>query len=444
MADQTAQYLARFRSATPEQRRDAIIKLGKSGDTRAILLLQQIASVEPVPELRNLTQKAIQHLQSLSQSAQSGTSYNTPPSDSSPSSALSVEPAATAIEPARPVSARQSQIAKSRLDYALSLHMSGQNDKALSVLAEAANADPAILGTQMGRNLAMALTDEPSDRAIEIVNAKRRDPKTAGQATRPVFKLSASADLFNTAIELLGLLIVLVLSILVGELAFVRSANAYLSSPGSIFNVSLPDASATEIAQIQQSSDAPSAKETEIANVQQFQQIMESSSTTSGGLQQTQAKLSKLLQSASTPVALFGFALALGVPVLLFTILGILVTYVVGILLGGVGGVLRFIRYQTRAYILVFALSLIGTGLAYWVGINPNLPKATQDTLGGLAGLLLLVDAILGLFIFEYAAARAHEFGFLKATLSIIGGNVVLIVLIFVVVLGPVLNSLHS
>src|SRR5579859_7607466 len=179
MVDQVAHYLARYRSATPEQRRDAVIKLGKSGDKRAIPLLQQMVSTEPDPHLHDLILKAIQHLQSQSSNANAPptppvpaapkptassstvgpflSSYDQPLSDSSRSSSYTrAETGSLPSEPAKRVSDREKQLAKSRLDYALSLHIAKQNDKAMLILAEAVRADPSILDTQMARNLAMA------------------------------------------------------------------------------------------------------------------------------------------------------------------------------------------------------------------------------------------------------------------------------------------------
>ncbi|MHB8749753.1 MAG: hypothetical protein ACYDBJ_11275 [Aggregatilineales bacterium] len=458
MADQAAQYLARFRSATPEQRRDAIIKLGKSGDLRAIPLLQQIASMEPDPNLHDLIQKAIQHLQAPSvrspaqpivQSPErpvtpaftpepvsspsyttSYSSYDTSLSNSPPSSyALSTEAAPTAIAPVKPVSERQRQLAKSRLDYALSLHVSKQSDKALSVLAEAARADPSILETQMGRNLAMALTDEPFERAIEIIHAKSRDPKVVGQAGRPVFKLSASAELCDTAIELLGLLVVLVLLIALAALSITRIFDRAFGSQGNSLGTNMTAIVATDIARVQQSNASPSAQATQIAALQE--------------LQQEQATLNQTIQATTSSLpALFSFALNLALRGLLSTVLGIIAAYIVGTVLGGSGSILRFFRYLMRAYIAVYLAVLISFGLLYFLNTNPNLAANVQAALGGLALLLFGADALIGFLVIDYAAARGHQFGFFRGFASVLIGNIVLSILLGLLGVGSALGGL--
>src|SRR5579859_3558378 len=173
-------YLTRFRAASADQRRDAILKLGQSDDTRAIPLLEQIAAAEPDPALKTLAVWAVQHLQSLpnTSAAPTGTLHEPDPAPPGASPPMA-EPALDDLSgskttgsgstklpndtappgPAtRPASEQQKQLAKSRLDYAVSLHIAKQESQALSVLAEGAAADPAILESPVAQNLAIALT----------------------------------------------------------------------------------------------------------------------------------------------------------------------------------------------------------------------------------------------------------------------------------------------
>ena len=272
MADQ---YVARFRASTPDQRRAAIIKLGKAGDPRAISVLQEIISGEADPVLQKLAAQAIQHLQKISTppsdeipAAQTGAIQNDLPA-AAPVSVLINAPASGAIddptgpkpmavvvEPPLPrvITAQQKKLAKSKLDQVITQQMAGQYKAALDTLVEAAHYDPDILNTTIGANLATTLTDLPRDQAIVAVLARSQSANVKKESARPTLNLEPG-ELFDTALEAAVLLIIFIFVFASFNVSAVSLINRLFSGLGGVMSqigASNPAALATTVAQFTQ------------------------------------------------------------------------------------------------------------------------------------------------------------------------------------------------
>ena len=70
MTNTADQYLQRYHAGSTNQRRSAIIKLGKSGDPRGLPILEQIADNDVDATLRDLAVKALRHIEAQQQAAQ--------------------------------------------------------------------------------------------------------------------------------------------------------------------------------------------------------------------------------------------------------------------------------------------------------------------------------------------------------------------------------------
>ncbi len=394
----TDQYITRFRAGTAEQRRVAIMKLGKGGDSRAINVLQQIARSEPDPALQKLAAQAIQHLQKATEPAASASL----PAVSNPS-AMNVAARMPAIDPdvidaevidehkasafsaampdavAEPpkrkiVTDQQRNLAKSKLDQVITHQMADEYPQALVRLAEAAALDPDILNTTIGNNLAQTLTDLPRDQAIAEVLARSQvlDVKKPRRAA-PVRVESDGSDLLvDVLIELALFAIILLI-------------NASLSSLSSLINLSSQ----------------------------------------------------QRIPLALTAGVVFSGALGLFLVQFVGNLISTVVIYNVGRWLGGVGGLLRFIRYTVRANLLTYGLLTISSVLsvipAYqFYQAHPSTPYLSTSPIASLGLFGTAIAYFCSPFLITFAIARAHKFGYFKGCASIFLGSI-LIILIFVV-----------
>jgi len=416
------QYIARFRTGTPEQRRAAIIKLGNGGDPRAISVLQQIAGAEPDPALQKLALQAMQHLQKLPNPGTGKASdvqtvpspkppvsrpvpvvaepdivdadviedryeIEDPPLSPAASSALIVpdgtknavsvaesEPTSV-VEPPRPkvVTEQQKELAKSKLDQVITYQIAGQYKEAVATLAEAASYDPGILNTTLGANLATTLTNMPRDQAIAEVLATSQTAKVKKGRNAPQIKIE-SGELLDTLLEAVILLI---------ELLVVYGLSSYVKSIS-------PSASRVI--------SAPFSLKTGAAD-----------------------------------------AISGGLPQFISTELSLLAVFVAGLMLGGSAGVLRFYRFLNRVYLFTFGA--LGVSFLLIAIADSQLATAGTATITATqAAILVIAVAITGIstffsvFIQAYAVSRAHRFGYGKGCLSVIIGIVILV--IFAVILG--------
>lgn len=378
MTNAADQYFQRYHAGTTEQRRGAIIKLGKSSDARALPLLEQIADSDADAALRDLAVKAIRHIE-----AQSVPPANRNADPYEPPIALSVQGVAStadvvpAIAPSImpvAVSEQKRKLARSQLDHALSLQMSGQNDKAQAMLAEAARTDPGLLSDPFAMNLAMSLTGESIDQAVATIRAQSADANTTRSVTAIPIGL---AEVIETLLELVVLCIVV--TVFVGAFYYGRSR-------------------------------------------------LFSSTLLPLGSRQATEQLA-LLTEAFNPSNMLPESLKFSLEWILSTLVSILAIYVVGTLTGGSGGFFRFVRWLARAYMGIFAVELAGALLILFSVISFTQNPASQQTALTLAsvGLFLMgITLLLGFVVVAWTVGRAHEFGFWRGLRAIsLGGLVV-------------------
>jgi hypothetical protein len=409
------QYIARFRTGTPEQRRAAIMKLGNGGDPRAIGVLQQIAAGEPDPALQKLAHQAIQHLQKSptpntekTSGAPVVTAPKPAPSVSAPrpvatdpdivdaeviedryeidnpsavvSSAMVAanssevagstgedHPNLAVIEPPLPrvVTEQQKNLAKSKLDQVITYQIAGQYAAALTALAEAASYDPDILNTTVGANLATTLTDLPRDQAIAKVLSTSKTAKVKRSRNIPRINFE-SGELVDTLIE--AVILVIEMLLFYGLTSYVKSI-----APAANQVTSIPFSLRTAV-----------------------------SDSLSNGLPQ------------------------------FFSIeISILAVFVAGMMLGGSAGILRFYRFMNRVYLLSYGLLAISLGMIaisafQLASTNSKTITSIQSTLLIIALLVAGATGIFSTFIQAYAVSRAHRFGYVKGCVSVVIGIIIL------------------
>ena len=483
-------YVDRYRSGTPEQRRAAIVKLGKAGDPGAISVLQQIISGEPDPALQKLATQAISHLQKTaadSSADQNEQVATVPPAGPAPlpESALTIDPAAgimagsTPVPPpampmqptiARVVSLQQKKLAKAKLDQVITQQMVGQNQAALETLAEAARLDPDVLNTTIGANLVATLTGLPRDQAIAAVLARNETISAKKAPNTPVLKFEGG-ELFDTVLEAVVLMVLIIFVFAFFNVGGVGLVNRLFSGFGNLmanYGASDPRGLATTVAQFTTQGSANTAASTRaqatlqaespgLANA--YNQLFNNPALSTLEAQvrqgqigatspQFQATATAALQSAFSqapivipPLRTVAFdAIGSALRLMFSTVLAIVTVYLVGLMFGGTGPILRFVRYMTRAYLVTYGLPLIGLTLWFIVSQQTTLSSSLQLTLLGIGFVIIILGALFGFGLQCFSAARAHEFGFFKGFGAVVVGGFAFGVLSVIVGLGSAFN----
>lgn len=184
--------IAQLESFDPEQRRRAIIALGRSGDLEALPHLAQVFRTDPDPQLRELARKAGIHIRDLNQARRdapnasasaeaqkrsvirplSGAEELVKP-DASPSAEQAAEDRRTYTGPVRgrdyEVSREDRERARSYLDSALTLNMRGDNARAMKSLAAALKYNPNLINDAYFNSIVATVTGLEGDGAIQMV-----------------------------------------------------------------------------------------------------------------------------------------------------------------------------------------------------------------------------------------------------------------------------------
>ncbi|NJL94502.1 MAG: HEAT repeat domain-containing protein [Anaerolineae bacterium] len=191
-------YLKQLKSTDANQRKAAIVALGKSGDPRALKPLAHIHKNDPDPALRELALRAGRYIQKqASQSAASVAAAASAPPPPAPSESANFWDVAssgslstssppvpswvqdegrTQLPSAKPVTDRDRQKARSLVDQALNLKVAGQTDKMLDSLAKAIALDPKLEDDYQVLSLLTIGLGVSSDRALEALEEYQKRP----------------------------------------------------------------------------------------------------------------------------------------------------------------------------------------------------------------------------------------------------------------------------
>ncbi|MFQ3567041.1 MAG: HEAT repeat domain-containing protein [Aggregatilineales bacterium] len=185
--------IVQLESFDPEQRRRAIIALGRSGDLEALPHLAQVFRTDPDPQLRELARRAGIHIRDRNQAgggapgASAGTGVEKRSSIRSLAGAEELTraaspPSATSemtddrrayTGPVRgrdyDVSREDRERAKSYLESALTLNMKGDNARAMKSLAAALKHNPNLINDAYFNSIVATVTGLEGDGAIQMV-----------------------------------------------------------------------------------------------------------------------------------------------------------------------------------------------------------------------------------------------------------------------------------
>ncbi len=272
------------------------------------------------------------------------------------------------------------RLAKGKLDSAIGLTVQGDKDRALSELIEAIRLDPGLANETLALNLAATLTGITSTQsamAVVIARIGLEDDKRATGQQRQIGGFS-----FDSGVVVLGIEIVLLCLVMF------------------LFSNVLKYGLINVISQMSQLS------------------VMRGRATP-----QDFAGLRTSLQSVNA-----GLLLRNGILSSVSTLLGIGVTYVVGIFLGGSGEFIRFVNVLLRINIITSFLATLSLGILFFGAMGTSSTAMLTTLLivsAGLGGL-----AVIGGFGWSVVmVGRLHEVGFLQGVLIVLAGDIALNVL---------------
>ncbi|MFO7323212.1 MAG: HEAT repeat domain-containing protein [Chloroflexota bacterium] len=161
-------YVEQLRSADPQVRRQAIIALGKQKDPAALRPLAEVYRNDPDPALRELAYKAGRYIKA---NAAPETTPAAPPETSLESLLSPLEETGSRDEaPAKPVSKRNIERAKSYFDRALDFHVRQDAVKAVEMMAKALDANPYLAQDSVFLNMAIDLTGQGARGAVATLS----------------------------------------------------------------------------------------------------------------------------------------------------------------------------------------------------------------------------------------------------------------------------------
>ncbi len=406
------QYILQLSSPDPVIRRQAIIALGKSGDERALRPLANVIKTDPDPVLRELALRAGRHIRGLQAEAKlqsMAPAPSTPPPASpfvqAPSPFVEqpveppIEPPAAAApaaskppaspsfiqpeqastsamvettpaftfadlpaEPAAPThkqpSKQDKELAKGRLEAAITYKLAGNTDRALESLVDAVRYDPDTASEAVALNLAANLTGitSPQDAMAEVTRQAQMLRVKRKSITGEAVSAVVDAKAVDTALEIVVLFVV--------TIAFVVVLGATLSR--LLDNV------------IQ---NTPPNSRVDLRNP--FREL--------GG-----------------PAILIFFAVIYSAVTTFLSVFGNVIVYVVGTFMGGAGNLFSVVRALVRVEIVVMIVFTVAFALMM---LSVPVPPTRQGptALFAVAGLLFIVSGLGGTIASVRAVARAHE-----------------------------------
>jgi hypothetical protein len=396
--------IRQLESPDPTERRTAILAVGKAGDPRALPFLLKIYKNDPDPVLRELALRAGRHIRDTqTQTAQSpavpppvtqpvSQPVRPSPAPLSPVPLSQVTPAPTSpvteLSPLTPAplapvrklpTEREKALAKGRLDLAIGQKLQGQNGKATESLAEAVRYDPDLAVDTVALNLAANLTgiSDVKQAMAEIVKRAEAQRAQGGRIAGPKKLLgpAEASPMTDTLLEILVFfVIVLVLSLI-----------------------------------------------TTVVLSRQSDEIIQTLATQGRYLQTNPFR-----GQGSLFVVLVAFVSAIGATII--TLLSDTVFYMVGMALGGVGDWFRVVgavmRVQIVCAIISIGLALLSLWLTSTAGSAPADLEESQKIWDWLS-LINIPVGLVALIPMAQCVGRAHEIGFLKGLVTMIGGSIV-------------------
>ncbi len=384
------QYLEQLNSSDSAQRRQAIIKLAQLAEPRALKYLAQRYKVESDAALRALIIKAGEHIRRVATERQQNAQVQLPvpslpaaaaaePPDPEPEffrplpagqSSHSIAPVlrksesvpAQPSQPAqpKPISERDRQRAKEFLDRAYGYQTSGDQARAVLMLARALRTNPSLKNERGVQGLAAALVGGDGRNSVELV-------------LEAAERVKVKAPLFDT--ELIDVVIaaaVLFVMIVIFSIA-VFYGSAILNLQIYSFFTGLPF--------------DPISVQREVAT----------------------AALQILPEVArNTSVTLLG------------TVLNLMIVYWVGTLLGGTGSVVRYLKVMLSLYVVLYLLLSIGLGMLALSLLNPSI----SDDLATIGMLVLTGAVLSFLGGQVYLTSRVQEFNVINAAVSVLVGSI--------------------
>ncbi|HVO43490.1 MAG TPA: hypothetical protein VMT34_12745 [Aggregatilineales bacterium] len=376
-------YLQDLNDPDPIKRRDAIFGLARSGDTRAIDILNRQASREDDEALSDLARKAAYHIQKIqweqatAQAVQAGV-------------VPAARVASNAVSPALPAMSRGERVARGYVDQAVGFRIRGATDQAIEALATAIRNYPALVDEPALRDLSSSLLDQPPDDAIAALVQYADDHNILPEAA-PIRIELPWRQLGGLAIELLIVLCIFTLAIYVGHEAALTPVMLGLNTVLNSTTLTPPQADQAESL-----------------------------------YQKSRAVDARLSDMGSETLLL---AVAVGAVVTLAAAASNLVIYAVAVLLGGTAKLLPFLRRITWIAALGACGYLIASaGLArvvqgYFRGAHlavlPEGDAQSAVTFSALAIAVLLVNSLAQ----GYLVHRDHRLNIARAFLASAIGN---------------------
>lgn len=198
--------LRQLQHPDPDQRRRAIVALGRGADPAALPALARVYRTDPDPALRELALKAGRYLRQQTAGAPAESPTKRPASPAAPLPGL----AADSLPPKhveQPVSHRNVQRAKQYASQAMDAYMAGDKARAAAHLRKALSINPNLTADKALVNLAGEVTGLPPREALAALQEGHL-PRPEKGAPRPRQPLSAGK--IFTRVLLVVMLIVLV------------------------------------------------------------------------------------------------------------------------------------------------------------------------------------------------------------------------------------------
>jgi hypothetical protein len=235
-------YLEQLKSQNPDERREAIIGLGKQKDAAALKPLAEIYQNDPDPALRELAFKAGRYIRSMTAEMPA-----VPVARATAPEMPHVDPDELRITTDQPdVAVKSSNVEKARglFNLALDYQVRNQNDKAIEAMGKAIEANPNLRNDSMFINLAMELTNMGSGAAVRLLSdpiarkefVRTRDPGFAPEDKRkrkPVEEATWDAALVDVGIYALANGALVFVGLLVGFQALAQFFSSMMATSGA-------------------------------------------------------------------------------------------------------------------------------------------------------------------------------------------------------------------
>lgn len=203
-------YLTMLQSSDVNQRKQAIIALGKSGDKLALSPLAKIYRTDPDPALRELALKAGRHIQKQlggASSTQTQTTFAVPSSGTTPQESPAflsagsgaavpsevpdwMQKMGSEVQVPKKVTDRDRQRARSLKDRALDAQLRGEMEKVVDLLAEAIDLNPELERDTIVIGLLAQATGMDGEQAIKELKRLSAEDAAAGKKRKKTSDMS--------------------------------------------------------------------------------------------------------------------------------------------------------------------------------------------------------------------------------------------------------------